>query len=155
MNISSTRLPARTLGAKPKQQFQTNSVPQESTVLGERPEQQDSTAYKVAKAAFGAVVGGGVGYMAGLNSGTMAGFAGAAVTALPGAFVGGVSGALLAERVGQSDSSGTVGAGLWGAVLGGAVGAAGGAFLGSQLSGTAAALSLGAVGSITGLMALS
>jgi hypothetical protein len=114
------------------------------------PETEDRSA---GRALLGVAVGVGVGVFAGLNTGTMAGLAGAAVTALPGAFVGGISGALVAERIGQSDSSSIVGAGLWGAILGGLAGATGGALLGAQANGIGAALGLGAVGGITGLMA--
>jgi len=104
------------------------------------------------RAFLGAAVGTGIGVLAGLNSGLAAGLGGAAVMALPGALVGGISGAMVAERAGQSESSGVVGAGLWGAILGGVVGATGGALLGSHVTGLSAVVGLGAAGCMTGFL---
>lgn len=114
--------------------------------------QQQSRAGTIVKTVGALAVGVSLGAWAGMNSGMLAGLGGAAVTVIPGAFAGGISGALIAERVGQSDPSRTAGAGLWGAVIGGAVGAAGGAFLGSQVSGLGAAVGLAVVGGTTSLL---
>ena len=158
MNISTTRLPQGAL-ARPQAGVQTSAPVASETVAPQGDtfafsQDQESQGGNIIRSVFGAAAGAGIGAMAGLHSGTMAGFAGAAVTALPAAFAGGISGALLAERFGQSDSEAIVGAGLWGAVIGGGVGALGGGLIGSQVAGTGAAIGLGLVGAVSGLMAV-
>lgn len=157
MNITSTRLSSTPCLLNTNKQTKSSAsvAPAADQVTLSEPEQQQSGPKSLFRGVVGATLGAGIGVMAGLNSGVLAGCAGASVTALPGAFAGGVAGALVAEHMGESESSKIAGAGLWGAVAGGAIAAAGGAVIGSQLSGLGAAAVLGVVGGLTGLMALS
>lgn len=155
MNICSTRLSSTplSLNSNKNRPIQAENSPTPDRVTLAETDQQQVAWPRVIRGAVGATLGAGVGVLAGMNSGMVAGLAGASVTALPGAFVGGVAGAVLAERLGQGESSKIAGAGLWGAVAGGLIAAAGGAALGSQLTGIGAAAALGLVGGVTGLMA--
>lgn len=157
MNITSTRPPLAPclLNTKKQTAGSSSSAAPADQVTFSAPEQQQGETKSLFMGVVGATLGAGVGVMAGFNSGMLAGCAGASVTALPGAFMGGVAGALVAEHYGESESSKIAGAGLWGAVAGGAIAAAGGAVIGSQLSGLGAAAVLGVVGGLTGLMAMS
>ena len=154
MNISSTRLTARRQFPLTASQQTQTSVPafnkDDSFSLSNST--QDLNSGTVVKALAGVALGAGIGIYSGLGAGPVAGFGGALVSALPSAFVGGITGALISEKMGQTDSSRIVGMGLWGALVGGSMGAAGGAMAASQMSGLGSAIGLGLFGATSGLL---
>jgi len=151
MQIASTRLAGGgTLPVKNPIKKTTDSTVEDKFAAGSSEQQQVAHPFR---AFAGAALGAGIGVVAGMKTGNLAGLAGASVAALPSAFVGGISGALLAERMGQSDSSRIVGLGLWGAAAGGALGAASAGIFAAQAGGVGAAAGLGVLGALTGLLA--